>query len=334
MDRLAREQDAGDVIVSLSGGEPLLVTNRQPVTKILDMAAQRKWCVSFLTNGTQVHHFFDVLQQFQESVHHLQVTVDGPAEIHNQWRVQANGDGTFDVIAGNISSMLALGLRVGVRVNVGPANVRGLPDLFRVFDERGWVVYPSFVCQVSPVSDHQNTGSVSNYQAEFKLLEQLYAIFPDWEKRRDRYHVVLGREMERRINLFRRVLYKGEVRPHPFTPGMTSCGSGSGRCVALGADGMIYPCPETVGQPQYAIGRFDPEFTLDRPAWSRWLVDIASAPKCTKCNLAPICGTGCTFQGICTGSLDSFEPCCNYAQETVRTFLELNRDRLIRLAEA
>ena len=328
MRRFVDERGARDVLVEFFGGEPFLRANRHTVALIADRAADQGWKISGITNGTQIDSYFSIFERHSTSITQIQVTMDGPQEIHDRLRINANGSGSYDAICRNVLGLLERGIPVALRINTGTDNVEHLPRLFSEFERMGWTRYPMFQCQIAPVNDHACTGCVSNYQPEFKLLRQLYALFDDWEETRDRYHITLGYDLERRTSLLRFALF-GKRSPAVRSQDLSGCSASNQHYVVFGADGCLYACPETVGVPSAAIGRYSPDFDLDRARWSKWDLNISNTPKCVGCNIAPVCGGACPWHGFNASGFDAYEPHCNYAQQTIATYLDLNRKRIL-----
>lgn len=333
MDRFVDERGATDVQLEFFGGEPFLRANRHTVELIFTLAAEKGWKISGITNGTQLDSYFDIFGKYVSSLVQIQITIDGPQDIHDRLRVNANGRGSYSEICRNVTRLLERGVPIALRVNTGSDNAPHLPRLFSELENLGWTRYSIFQCQLAPVNDHGCTGSVPNYQPEFALLRQLYSMFDNWEETRDRYHVALGYDMERRTRLLRSALYgkrSETIRPND----LSGCSASNQHYVVFGADGRLYACPETVGVQSMAIGQYSPSFHLDREKWSRWDLNISNTAKCIGCNIAPVCGGACPLAGFHANSFDAYEPHCNYAQETITTYLELNREHILALLSA
>jgi uncharacterized protein len=330
MDKLVAERDSQQVNVELYGGEPFLRANRHTVESILRRAAERNWKLSGITNGTQLNHFFDLFTELNGAFAQLQVGMDGPSDVHNKLRIYANGRGSYNEIRDNVTGVLERGIAVALRVNIGINNVHHLPQLCANFEENGWTKYAHFICNLAPITDHQCTGCVDNYQPEFQLLQQLHDLFPDWEAARDRYHLTLGYDLERRTHLLRSALF-GKVTPSVRTRDLSGCSASNQHYLVFGADGLLYPCPETVGIPDKSVGRYSPELELDREHWGKWEINISNTPKCVDCSIAPVCGGACPLQGINSSSLDAYTPHCNYAKQTLKTYLDVNRPQLMKM---
>jgi len=332
MDRLIEERGAETVHLEFFGGEPFLRSHRPVVEAMMQAADERGWSLSGISNGTQLDAYVPAFARHAGAISQLQITLDGPRAIHDTIRVNARGAGSYDAICRNVSAMLDLDIPMVLRVNVGADTTVELPQLFAAFDAMGWTSYGHFHCQLAPINDHGCTGCVSGYQPEFTLLHQLHAVFDDWEDTRERYHVTLGYDMERRTSLLRTALYGRQsslLRRHD----LSGCSASNQHYVVFGADGLLYACPETVGLSETAIGRFHPDYALDRQTWSRWDVNIANTGKCIDCNIAPVCGGACPWHGFNASSFDAYEPHCNYASQTIATYLDVNRARILELVD-
>jgi len=330
MDRLISERQANNVHLEFFGGEPFLRSNREVVEPIIQEAASRDWSISGITNGTQLNAYFPIFRRFLPQISQLQITLDGPQRLHDSIRVNSQGRGSYREICGNVTEALKLGIPMVLRVNVGSDTVEHLPALFSDFETSGWTSYEYFQCQLAPVNDHGCTGCVANYQPEFKLLRQLHERFDNWEQTRDLYHVTLGYDMERRTSLLRSALYDKQS-PLVRSRDLSGCSASNQHYVVFGADGFIYACPETVGITDTAIGKFLPTFQIDFGKWSKWDVNISNTAKCRDCSIAPICGGACPWHGFNSSSFDAYEPHCNYAHQTITTYLDLNKARLFEL---
>lgn len=333
MDRFVEERGAKFVDVEMYGGEPFLRVHRNTVESIMRRSVERGWMLSGITNATQLDAYLDLFKEFGSHVKQLQITMDGPQEVHDRLRINSAGRGTYHEICRNVSSVLELGVGVVLRVNTGVDNVSHLPRMFEAFEQMGWTKHEHFVCMLAPITDHKCTGCVANYQPEFRLLTQLHELFPDWEATRDRYHVSMGYDIERRTHLLRQGIF-GKAPRTITDKNLAGCSASNQHYVVFGADGNLYSCPETVGIPEQAIGRYTPELVVDRKRWSKWELNIANTPKCASCSIAPVCGGACPWQGVNSSSFDAYVPHCNYAKQTLNTYLDLNKHHLLKLLDA
>ncbi len=136
--------------IGFFGGEPLLAANRPIVEQILARAFEIGeadiWAV---TNGTEIDAYADLLGP--AGIASLQITLDGPPRQHDRRRVYADGSGSYERIAANISMALARGAAVSIRLNVDRANLDDLPAMADEIVARGWDRHPKFSAYTSPV---------------------------------------------------------------------------------------------------------------------------------------------------------------------------------------
>ena len=75
-------------------------------------------------------------------VKEVQVTLDGPAALHDRRRPHAGGAGTFDRIVAGIDGLVAAGIPVNLRVVADRENLPALPELAAFAEARGWLDLP------------------------------------------------------------------------------------------------------------------------------------------------------------------------------------------------
>lgn len=327
MDQMIAKQPNAAVQFELFGGEPFLARNQSQVEYILQQAIHRNWPILSITNGTELGAYFTILKEHSEHFHHMQITLDGPKQIHDQLRKYKDNTGSFDQICTNVNFLLEHHIPVTIRINTGKDNVRDLPEMFDLFERLQWTSSPDFSCQISPINDNFNTGNVAGFQPEYELLEQLHSIFPDWEATRTRYNVSLGYFMEKKLRILRKAIFDTDDDQYYFD--LSGCSASRLHNLVFGADGLLYPCVETVGFPDYSIGSYLQGLQLNEEKWQRWNRDIVVNEKCSQCNLAPLCGGGCVLKGSSDGELKDFESNCSYTRQYLQTYLELHRDRLL-----
>jgi uncharacterized protein len=314
--------------VELYGGEPFQPATKEINAYIFEKASQENYHLKVISNGVNINDFRDILAQYALLIDGIQITLDGPKEIHDRLRVNADGIGTYDQIVTNVDLVLSLGIKVALRVNAGKNNVKYLPQVLQVIKKQHWNTNPNFICNIAPILDHYSTGKIPNWMPESELLLKIYALFDDFEAIREEYHLVLGTDMERRTALIRSIWAKENKKVTPFP---VSCMAGCRNTYVFGSDNLIYACPETVGIEKYAIGQYSPEFSLKDDMEKIWERNVANIEKCKNCNIAALCGSGCTWASLATNGANFKEPVCNYAHETIANFLQLNNERIAAL---
>lgn len=281
--------------ITLYGGEPLLAKNYETVSYILEQGLQGGHTFGAITNGYELHHYLEFIGKGK--IEFLQITLDGPPEVHNQTRKLQDGAGTFDRIAANISSALAAQARVGVRVNTDHRNVGSLQRLINTIKANGWVEAKNFSIYAAPthtggrVSGHdprrtlpQGCGDAS---AVFRRNEFVRTILQ--EKERDGSLRVIGDNDFGIKRMIKTVLAKGSLMPFKSI----FCGANTGMFI-FDPRGDLYTCWEFIGQEHGKVGRYWPEWSIDEAMLAQWRArPVSSIPKCSACKYALFCGGGC-----------------------------------------
>jgi uncharacterized protein len=98
IDELCQTYGERQASIELFGGEPLLPSARDFVNSLINGAESRNIPVSIVTNGTYIPLYATDLEQHKSIIRSVQVTLDGPASVHNLRRKLAGGGGTFDIV--------------------------------------------------------------------------------------------------------------------------------------------------------------------------------------------------------------------------------------------
>jgi uncharacterized protein len=258
--------------VTLFGGEPLV--NKPVAFQILEDL--HRWCnekdVTFVhaivTNGSLLdQETADVLAR--HGCKGIQITVDGPREIHDARRMYKGGRGSFDRV------MEAIRLvydhprlpKPVIRVNVDKTNVAAVPALLDELASRGLADCPLDFGIV-----HAQTAFCASYADRCYEEEELPDVLPTlWRAARERG-------------------FSPGIRPRPLP---TYCGLLTDFQFVLDPQGNVYKCWEHVGSPQYRTGTVEDEapgglFHME------WMArDPVNQPGCRSCDLLPVCGGGC-----------------------------------------
>ena len=118
LEEITRKRKAPGAQIELSGGEPLLLRNYELIDSILKFASERNYPVGIVTNGTNLPQSSPLLEKYRDSIGNVQITIDGPAPIHNKRRKFVSGEGTFEKIVKGVDLFLDLGIPTVMRVNV------------------------------------------------------------------------------------------------------------------------------------------------------------------------------------------------------------------------
>lgn len=270
------------------GGEPLLARSRAIIEYFIDRAsAAGPASFAAVTNGTQLRAFEHLLGPGK--IDALQITLDGPPSRHDTRRIHADGSGSFEAIARNITLALERGVRVNVRTNVDRGNVAELPELAAVFADQGWTACTNFSSYAEPVTDTA-FGTPGRRAQLFNSLElneeiaHLRQAFPSM--------TAIGTHDDALTQRARRIFGRDD---HRMEMTATFCGAHDGMYI-IDPFGDVYACWERTGDKNIRIGWIDDSGTLQFVGervrdWRERTV--VSNPTCRRCRFALYCGGGC-----------------------------------------
>lgn len=271
--------------ITLYGGEPLLRKNRSIVENILRKGKECGYRFTILTNGVFVVDFLDILRKYPVSL--LQITIDGPREVHDKRRIKKDGTGTFDDIVEGIDVAVEAGLTVMLRTNLDEVNLGLLPQIMDFYRKKGWTGNPKISMHFSPVFQK----ACGNYNPG--------------TQRREVYESVVSQAMEnpeisrlsfndmRGVELFEKVFIKGDLG----SPRFWYCESNAGRLI-FDPFGDMYVCPEHVGTESVRVGQYYPHVRWN-DSYQEWQErTVLTIPECRDCRYALFCGGGCSFKAL------------------------------------
>jgi len=262
--------------VTWYGGEPLL--EQDTILALSEKVVNHcnnnniKFRAGIVTNGYLLTPSLAKLLAEKARVEWIQITLDGPPDIHNKRRPLKGGGATFDTIISNLLAAVNL-FRVAVRVNVDKNNVLFIPNLINILDEIGLkqrimvapgrVSAPTIVCK-----DYmQNCFDPKTYS---NLQFQIYKTLSEFG--------------------FQSLIYPKLVT--------IPCISVSPFFFVIGPKGELYKCWETVGIEKEVVGYLDNPKVLT-PNSAKWLnYNPLKFKNCKRCNVLPICMGSCPYHQI------------------------------------
>jgi uncharacterized protein len=293
--------------ITLFGGEPLVDTaaHRDRVARYLDGARARGLTVAVVTNGYDLESFVEMLAR--GPIREVQVTLDGPSQVHDARRPHAGGGATFARIVAGMDAAVAAEIPLNLRVVVDRANLPALPDLARFANARGWLDLPSTRFKTQVGRNYELFGCAAG-QRRTDLFEraELWAAYVELAEREP----ALRKFYRPRFHGMSHLAETGEL-PAPNFDGCPA----TKKEWAFGPDGTLYGCTATVGNPRYKLGTFYPTIERDERAIAGWSGrSTLHMDECAQCNLAPMCGGGCgAIAAARTGSPD--KPDCRPVKE-------------------
>lgn len=268
--------------ITVFGGEPLLAGERyrETIVRLLDKAAEAGLETAFVTNGYHLAEYVGILKRCR--IREVQVTLDGPEELHNVRRPLKGGGATFDRIAAGIDQALAEGLTINLRVVVDQQNITSLPALAHIAIERGWTNHPRFKTQLGRNYElHYCQTDREKLLTRVEMFQEIYALLK-------KHPEIL--EFHKPAFSISKFLFENGELPGPL---YDSC-PGTKTEWAFDYSGRIYSCTATVGKQAEALGTFFPIVSKREELIEEWGErDVTSIPECVSCNLRLACGGGC-----------------------------------------
>ena len=266
--------------VTFFGGETLL--NFAVLQTTIAYARQRaaelgkQVDFSLTTNGTLLKP--EVIEFLADNHVGVTISIDGPKEVQDKFRVFHNGSGSYDVVAPKIKELLKrhTSRPIGARVTL----TSGKMDVKRIYqhlteDIGFWEV------GFAPVTTAPNRGHALSDRGYDEMLEQF----------RDLAYEFLEASVQNRHHGFSNVketleeLHKGVSKAFP-------CGAGLG-LLGVATDGDVALCHRFAGSDSHKLGTV--RDGIDRDAQRAFLEShhIADKTDCSTCWARPLCSGGC-----------------------------------------
>jgi uncharacterized protein len=183
-DRMAKHR--ANMHVDWFGGEPLLgldvIERLSDAFQVLCKKHRVKYRAQVISNGTVVtDRTVQVLKN--AAVDRVQISIDGPATVHDARRPYKNGArSSFDTIMQNLERLVGR-FMIRLRINVDARNLDDVWTLLALFEDRGWIgpdteFFP-YLARVSAFTDACASMSPlmctidDFYRAQFKWLDRL-----------------------------------------------------------------------------------------------------------------------------------------------------------------
>jgi len=284
IEKLLEEKKFKKVSLLLYGGEPLLLSNKSIILKLLDEAYKRGYSIdSVITNGTTLKYWTKILSKYK--VKSIQVTIDGVKKIHDKRRMFKGNKGTFDIIVEGINASLEAGLRIATRANIDTENVKHIHKLSDFYYKEGWFDNNNFSASygitMNPIRGKSDLCTRDDPNTIIKILNN---IEEHWKKL-----YKWGFKFDRVEHIISVLTGRGSFKPKAWY-----CNAGKNMFV-FDPMGKIYACWENVGHDQ-EIGYYIPKLKFNEIAsqWAERTID--NIPECWKCKMNLLCGGGCGYE--------------------------------------
>ncbi len=259
------------------GGEPLLALDviEAMTARLLEIGRRKnfQYGATMITNGYLLSpEIVDKLVDLRISA--IQVTLDGPARIHNKRRALKNGKDSYSRILDNIRYS-ATKLRVSVRINVDKAiDESAIEELLQELKAAGLQQDISvYFGQLEPATTVCSNIADNCYgSVDFSAVE---------------------------IDYFRLLLqygFKIEKLPSPIS---VFCLAQRVNAFVIDHQGFLYRCFNYAGDPDRAMGNITNPIDYHHPNFTRLFnFNAFENNKCQDCSILPLCLGGCPSQRV------------------------------------
>jgi uncharacterized protein len=305
---IRQRRKASPLSVTWYGGEPLLAFDviRDLTESFMSLDASYD-NADLVTNGYLLNK--NIIAELNDlKITSIQLTLDGPRQMHDVRRVLAGGGPTFDRIMANLNELMHSDYAGSckIRVNVDRRNLdlylQLRTKLLERFKGAKLFVYPGLVDSAEWHAYGLGPCLNMNEWAEFNL--ELY-----------RRH---------------RIIPPGGL--HPASPMNGLCIAAVHNGFVVGPEGELYKCWDDVGKTEMIAGNVyqdDPAAVSMLQARYVLGMDAYSDAECLACDYLPICGGGCVNKRMRTRRNQEQKLCfCTPFAERLTDYLEAYIDIL------
>lgn len=256
------------LMVAWYGGEPLLAFDTiKELTEEAIKIFGNQYQADMVTNGYLLSK--EMISQFEDlKIRRIQITIDGPPDIHNQMRKLPSGEDTFFVILNNMKSALEIypELQITVRVNVDKSNITRVDEILAYISK--YELKDKIGIYLAPIDNINNTCNPSQCFSSFEFARE-------------------------QIKFARRNMENGYNFINIPQANLCMCGAVSSNSLVIDASGDLYKCWDDVGHKEHSIGNLKAGI-VNKQNYIKWLsYDIFTDAECTECEFLPACMGGC-----------------------------------------
>jgi uncharacterized protein len=299
---MKQAENKKNISITWYGGEPLLAKDlvfalSEEIAGICEKN-QVKFDVSMVSNGYLIDD--EVIEQFKKmKLNSIQVTLDGPPDVHNSRRMLKFGAAdTFNRILTNIKKLKQSKIRFTIRINVDKENADRFEELLCILKENGFT--DDFIGLGKVVSNTENCH------------------------RREKSCMMTEEFTEVHINFIKRLVSNGfNFQSRPYYPGLKGnyCGACHASAFVVDPQGFVYKCWNEIGNVEKAISNVNGQEVSEKMrmnninymTWSPFDYE-----ECRDCKYVPICMGGCPYTGMMQG-----KPACENWKYNLEEYLKI-----------
>lgn len=257
--------------------------------KLHDNLKKNKYIINIQTNGLEISSLIEILRKFKDILPQINITIsiDGFEKIHDFYRKDKNGNGTFKRIQKNLIMLLRLLHPSKITIQSTLTNkTKNIHNFIKTFHSYGITKF-QLVPVITPPSLSHMRIKPTNYLDEYiKVI--------------DYYFECLKKENPFTEDLISHYLYRilslTNILTNPTNFPENICPIGVS-VLAIDPKGYVYPCSMFVGFKDYCLGRID---NIDKTKVENIVRKVIQGRRkyCRNCKLINICDHGCVARNL------------------------------------
>lgn len=271
-------QTIDNLKITWYGGEPLLEidTIRYLTNKFKEICGENEivYEATIISNGYLLD--LDMAERLKSlDVNNVQITLDGPKDIHDSRRMLLDNKGSYDKILYNLTNISDI-MNVSIRINIDKINMNSADMILEELREKGLhkKVY-IYVAQVDDVNNPHLSNSCTLAQefGEYEVEFLKKAIEYDFQS----------------------------LRLPPTN--LSGCGAIMKNAYVIDPLGNLYKCWNTIGQKGESIGNVSGDVkNLITSNLLKWMTYNPFNDECNDCITQPLCMGGCAYHKVKSGN--------------------------------
>ncbi len=267
-EKVKKQNELEVIDIVFIGGEPLLFASLmfRMIEKIQTIFSEQEIRYGIVTNGTLFNA--SIINKLKETTwSYIQVTLDGPKDVHNEQRMFKNGRGSFSTIVEGIQKCNEANLPVVININVGKNNYNLVSDLLSYLQSHNIRNQVQFSYIFECAGDLRSKNSIADFSEDYWYEAHTIA-------KQYGYH----------FSPFYRLSYM-------------VCGSCRVNDFIISPDGKLYKCISGIGTDEYFLSDINDYAT--ETYWKRLsqFVEYDNLKeKCYQCKFEIVCGGWCRYK--------------------------------------
>ena len=271
--------------VDFFGGEPLLnfelCKETVAYARSIEKAHHKNFRFTLTTNGVKLTD--EVIEWANKECYNVVLSLDGRKEVHDRFRVDRAGRGSYDHIVPNFQRFVESrgDQSYYMRGTFSHYNTDFTNDIFHMADDLGF----SELSMEPVVTDPSSPSALT--EEDLPVLYEQYEILAKDMLRREKdgkpitfYHYMI--DLEHGPCVYKRV---------------SGCGSGT-EYMAVTAWGDLYPCHQFVNDPEYKLGNIWDGVQHENIRDEFKECNVYSRPECKECWARMYCAGGCAANAL------------------------------------